>query len=84
MNLTRNSNEESTLDVNVETPNRGKTTAALRLQNITITGLQQWGTEATTSFSLSSPPGSYNRGNDLFISLSHSHSVHSYALHTQN
>ena len=44
--------------------------AALRLQNITISGLQQWSTEATTSCSLASPPGGYNRGNNLFLSLS--------------
>ena len=38
-------------------------------------------TEATTSWSPASPLGSYNRGNDLFISLSLSLSltVHSYA-----
>ena len=62
-----------------------KTTAALRLQNITISGLQQWGTEATTSCSLASPPGGYNRGNNLFLSLSLSlFYVHNYALNYRN
>ena len=62
-----------------------KTTAALRLQNITITGLQQWGTEATTSCSLALSPGGYSRGNNLFLSLSLSlFSVHSYALRIIN
>ena len=67
---TRNSKEESALDVNVENPDLGKTAAALRLQNITISSLQQRGTEATTYCSLASPPGGYNRGNNLFLSLS--------------
>ena len=75
----RNSKEESALDVNVENPNLGKATTALGLQNITISRLQQWGTEATTSCSLASPPGDYNRSNNLFLSLS-LFSVHSYAL----
>ena len=66
----RNSKEESALDVNVENPNMGKTTTTLRLQNITISRLQQWGTEATTSCSLASPPSGYNKGNNLFLSLS--------------
>ena len=46
----------------------GKTTAAHRLQNITMRGLQRWGTETTISCSLASPTGGYNRGNDLFLS----------------
>ena len=73
------SKEESALDVNMENPNLGKTTAALRLQNLTIAGLQQWGTKATTSCSLASPLGGYNRDNNLFLSISLS--LHSYSLH---
>ena len=60
---------ESTKDVSVENPNLGKTTTALRLQDITMRGLQWWGTKATTSWSLASPQGGYNRGNNLLLSL---------------
>ena len=78
MYLTRNINERVHWMLTWKTPKLGKTTGALRLQNITMWGLQQWGTEATTSCSLASPPSSYNRGNDLFLSLTRS--VHSYTL----
>ena len=58
---------KSTQDVNMENPNLGKTTATLRLQDITMWGLQWWGTEATTSCSLTLPTDGYNRGNDLLL-----------------
>ena len=60
-------------------PNMGKTTATHGLQNITMRGLQRWGTETTISCSLASPTGSNNRGNELFLSLSLMLSVHSYS-----
>ena len=72
---------KSTQDVSVENPNLGKTTAALRLQDITMWGLQWWGTETTISCSLASPTGGYNIGNDLFLSLSLTLSVYRYAVH---
>ena len=49
----------------------GKTTAAHGLQSITMRGIQRWGTETTISCSLASPTGGYNRGNDLFLSHTH-------------
>ena len=60
----------------------GKTTAPHGLQDITMRGLQRWGTETTIPCSLASPTGGYNRGNDLFLTLSRSVTVHSYT-HTQ-
>ena len=61
---------ENAQDVNVENPNMGKTTASHGLQDVTIRGIQRWGTETTISCSLPSPTGGYNRGNDLLLSLS--------------
>ena len=78
MYLTRNINERVHWMLTWKTPKLGKTTGALRLQNITMWGLQQWGTEATTSCSLASLPGGYNKGKDLFLSLTLT--VHSYTL----
>ena len=40
---------EGTQNVNVENPNMGKTTGAHRLQDITMRGIQRWGTETTIS-----------------------------------
>ena len=60
---------ENAQDVNVENPNMEKTTAAHRLQDVTMRGIQRWGTKTTISSSLASPTGSYNRGNNLFLSL---------------
>ena len=73
--------KESAQDVNVENPNMGKTTAthALQKKNVTMRGIQRWGTETTISCSLPSPTGGYNGGNDLFLSLSLT--VHCYALY---
>ena len=61
--------------MNVENPNMGKTTAAHGLQNITMRGLQRWGTKTMISCSLASLTGGYNRGNDLFLSLTLSNST---------
>ena len=73
---------KSTQDVNVENQNMGKTTATHGLQDVTMRGLQRWGTETMISCSLASPTGGYNRGNDLSLSHTHTLSVHYYALHT--
>ena len=76
---------EGTQNVNVENPNMGKTTVAHGLQDITMRGIQRWGTETTISCSLPSPTGGYNRGNNLFLSLSHAlcTQLHSIMEHTR-
>ena len=40
--------------------------------------------EATTSCTSTSPHGGYNGGKNLFLSLTHSHSIHKSALYTYN
>ena len=63
--------QEGTQNVNVENPNMGKTTAAHRLQDVTMRGLQRWGTETTISCSLASPNGRLQQ-RQRPLSLSHS------------
>ena len=69
--------------VNVENPNVGKTTAAHRLQKITMRErLQRWkhrGNDLLHPFLATR--GDYNGGNDLCLSHSHALSIHSY-MHT--
>ena len=59
----------------------GKTTAAHGLQDVTMRGLQRWSTETTISCSLASPTGGYNRGNDLFLSISLSLSLYTTTMY---
>ena len=75
---------ENTHDVNVENPNVGKTTAAHRLEKITMREEYNDGesTEATTSCTPSSPHGGYNEATtSSSLSLSHTH-THTHSRYT--